>query len=141
MTIHTDRRASGIFFYSTTTDRFLFLLRTDSKNPSWSIPGGTIDEGETLFDGLKRECFEEMEFDIENLKLIPIQKFTNNNFVYHTFFCEVEHEFIPLLNYEHVGYAWVGKEQYPKPLHPGLFSTVNLDLVKEKISKLKKKAA
>jgi hypothetical protein len=60
----------------------------------------------------------------------------NNAFVYHTFFCEVEEEFIPALNDEHVGYAWVTEGQYPKPLHPGLFSTVNIDIVIEKLNSL-----
>jgi hypothetical protein len=74
-----------------------------------------------------------------NAKLIPIQKFINNNFTYHTFFCEVNDEFIPVLNDEHCGYAWVGGNQYPKPLHPGLFSTVNFDVVQEKLNSLTKK--
>jgi 8-oxo-dGTP pyrophosphatase MutT (NUDIX family) len=112
------------------------LLRTDSRSPTWSIPGGGIDQDETLFEGIARECDEEMAFDISELKLIPIQKFVNNAFSYHTFFCEVKEEFIPTLNNEHVGYAWVSEGQYPKPLHPGLFSTVNIDIVIEKLNSL-----
>ena len=129
-------QAAGVFFYSKSTQRYLYLLRTDIKNPTWSIPGGGMDQDETLFEGISRECDEEMSFDISELKLIPIQKFVNNNFVYHTFFCEVEEEFIPTLNDEHVGYAWVKEGQYPKPLHPGLFSTVNIDIVLEKLNSL-----
>ena len=133
--------SAGVFFYSTTTDRYLFLLRTDSKNPgNWGIPGGKIEEGETLFEGVARECEEEIGFFPDNAKLIPIQKFVNHSFTYHTFFCEIEDEFIPTLNEEHCGYAWVGEGQYPKPLHPGLFSTVNFDIVQEKLNSLTKKA-
>lgn len=130
------RQAAGVFFYSKSTNRYLYLLRSDQKSPTWSIPGGGIDEGETLVAGIERECQEEMNFEIANLKLIPIQKFVNNNFTYHTFFCEVTDEFIPLLNDEHVGYAWVMAGMYPKPLHPGLFSTVNIDNVIEKLNAL-----
>lgn len=133
------KQAAGIFFYSSSTDRFLYLLRTDARNQSWSIPGGGIEADETLLDGLTRECSEEMNIDITSFKLIPIQKFVNNNFVYHTFFCSVDDEFIPKLNHEHCGYAWVGNDQYPKPLHSGLFSTINFDLVKEKLISLKEK--
>lgn len=129
-------QAAGVFFYSKNTKRYLYLLRTDSRSPTWSIPGGGIDKDETLLEGITRECHEEMSFDISELKLIPIQKFVNNTFTYHTFFCEVENEFIPSLNDEHVGYAWVGEGQYPKPLHPGLFSTVNIDIVIEKLNSL-----
>ena len=131
-----SKQAAGVFFYSKDTNRYLYLLRADARSPTWSIPGGGIDEDETLFDGINRECNEEMKFDVSELKLIPIQKFVNNNFTYHTFFCEVEEEFIPELNDEHVGYAWVREGQYPKPLHPGLFSTVNINIVIEKLNSL-----
>ena len=80
-----------------------------------------------------------MGFFNSDLKLIPIQKFTNNTFTYNTFFCEVKEEFIPTLNNEHVGYAWVKEGLYPKPLHSGLFSTVNIDVVQEKLQALTKK--
>ena len=50
---------------------------------------------------------------------------------------EVEEEFPPILNDEHCGYAWVGDDKYPKPLHPGLFSTINIDNVVEKLASLK----
>jgi NUDIX domain len=126
------KTAAGVFFYSSSTNRYLYLLRADNKSSTWSIPGGKIEKNETLYYGIKREC-------TEDLKLIPIQKFTNNTFTYNTFFCEVEAEFIPILNNEHVGYAWVKEGLYPKPLHSGLFSTVNIDVVQEKLQALTKK--
>jgi 8-oxo-dGTP pyrophosphatase MutT (NUDIX family) len=129
-------QAAGVFFYSNNTDRYLYLLRADNKNPTWSIPGGKIEDDETLFDGIERECNEEIGFFDSSCKLIPIQKFVNNNFVYHTFFCKVDDEFVPILNDEHFGYAWVKRDLYPKPLHPGLFSTINIDIVIEKLNSL-----
>ena len=133
-----NKQAAGVFFYSSLTDRFLYLLRSDDKQAStWSIPGGGIENDETLYDGIKRECLEEMSYDISDLKIIPIQKFVNGNFSYHTFYCQVEEEFIPELNHEHVGYAWVRSGLYPKPLHPGLFSTINNDIVIEKLNSLR----
>ena len=131
-----SRQAAGVFFYSKSTKSYLYLLRSDFKSPTWSIPGGGIDKDETLLEGIERECWEEMEYSLDDRKLIPIQKFVNNAFTYHTFFCEVEEEFIPKLNDEHVGYAWVQEGNYPKPLHPGLFSTVNIDIVLEKLNSL-----
>jgi len=131
-----QKQAAGVFFYSKSTGRYLYLLRSDYRSPTWSIPGGGIEKDETLLEGIIRECQEEMSYDITDLKLIPIQKFVNNNFTYHTFFCEIAEEFIPELNDEHVGYAWVRSGLHPKPLHPGLFSTVNIDIVIEKLNSL-----
>jgi len=128
-----SHQAVGVFFYSKSSARYLYLLRSDMRNPTWSIPGGKLEDNETLLDGIQRECTEEIGFFDPALKFVPIQKFVNNTFVYHTFFCEVGDEFIPKLNDEHVGYAWVGDGLYPKPLHPGLFSTVNIDVVQEKL--------
>lgn len=129
-------QSAGIFFYSKTTKRYLYLLRNEPKNPTWSIPGGKIEKNETLLAGLKRECLEEMKYWSDDFKLIPIQKFVNKTFAYHTFFCIVEEEFVPQLNHEHIGYAWVGNHMYPKPLHPGLYSTINIETVTEKMRAL-----
>lgn len=131
--------SAGVFFYSKKTNRYLYLLRADAKSPSWSIPGGKVEDGETLLEGIERECVEEIGYFPKKAKLIPIQKFVNNSFTYHTFFCTVKDEFIPVLNDEHTGYAWVGEDQYPKPLHPGLFSTVNFDVVQDKLKTLTNK--
>jgi 8-oxo-dGTP pyrophosphatase MutT (NUDIX family) len=125
--------SAGIFFYHKPTKHYLFLLRNDKNNQSWSIPGGKLEKGETIYTGLQRECMEELSFDITGMKLIPIQQFVNLNFTYHTFFCEITEQFIPILNNEHCGYAWVKKDYYPKPLHPGLFSTINFEVVKDKL--------
>jgi len=137
-----DNISGGVFFYSKKTRRFLFLLRNDDKNPSyWGIPGGKIEKDETLFEGIERECIEEINYFPKDAKLIPIQKFVNNTFVYHTFYCAVEEEFLPILNEEHCGYSWVILEKYPKPLHPGLFNTINFDVVQHKLQDLIEKAA
>lgn len=131
--------SAGIFFYSKSTKRYLYLFRTDNKN--WSLPGGKIRKAETLFDGLARECQEEIGWFPKDLKLVPIQMFTNKAFTYHTFFCAINDEFVPILNNEHCGYAWVAEGDYPKPLHPGLFSTINFDVVKDKLAALNKNGA
>jgi 8-oxo-dGTP pyrophosphatase MutT (NUDIX family) len=136
-----NNTSAGIFFYSQHTNRYLYLLRNDSKNVnSWGIPGGKIEKYETLLEGLIRECEEEIGFFPSKGKLIPIQKFVNNDFIYHTFFCSVEDDFIPILNDEHLGYAWVSGDRYPKPLHPGVFNMINFDVVKDKLLALTEKA-
>ena len=133
--------AVGVWFYSVNTQRYLYLLRNDPKHPgSWGLPGGKIESGETLIEAMNRECTEELGFVPEYIKLIPIEKFTSSDrgFSYHTFFCSIDQEFVPKLNNEHVGYAWINSGTWPKPMHPGLWSTINFTAVKEKIESVER---
>lgn len=128
--------AVGIWFYSLSTQRYLYLLRNDPRHPgTWGLPGGKMDPGETLIQAIERECREEMGSMPDYLRLVPIEKFTSsdNGFVYHTFFCTVSEEFTPVLNDEHIGWAWIQSGHWPRPMHPGLWSTVNFDAVQDKI--------
>lgn len=133
--------AVGVWFYSTSTQRYLYLLRNDPRHPNtWGLPGGKIESGETLIEAMNRECTEELGFVPEYIKLVPLEKFTSadQGFCYHTFFCTVDSEFIPTLNDEHIGWAWIASGTWPKPMHPGLWSTINFDAVKEKIESIER---
>jgi 8-oxo-dGTP pyrophosphatase MutT (NUDIX family) len=128
--------AVGVWFYSVDTQRYLYLLRNDPRHPdTWGLPGGKIESGETLIDAITRECVEEMGAMPNYLRLVPVEKFTSADmgFVYHTFFCSVAQEFCPQLNNEHNGWAWIASGSWPKPMHPGLWSTLNFDAVRSKI--------
>jgi 8-oxo-dGTP pyrophosphatase MutT (NUDIX family) len=112
------------------------LLRNDDRHPdSWGLPGGKVDPGENLLECLLRECEEELGSMPEYDKLVPLEKFTSSDksFVYHTFWCSVTQEFVPILNQEHSGYAWMTSGSWPKPMHPGLWNTLNLDAVQHKL--------
>jgi 8-oxo-dGTP pyrophosphatase MutT (NUDIX family) len=129
-------KAVGVWFRSRDTGRYLYLLRNDVKHPgAWGLPGGKIETGETLLGGMERECIEELGFFPTYLRLIPLEKFTSADsaFEYHTWVCVVATEFTPRLNYEHLGYAWIDKGAWPRPMHPGLWNTVNLEAVQSKI--------
>lgn len=129
----------GTFIYSTSTQRYLFLLRNSSKySGTWGLAGGKVDANEQILESLCRELREELGYDFTNDKVIPIEKFTsdNGNFSYHTFLIPVTEEFVPNLNHEHRGYCWVSLEDHPKPLHPGVWRTVNFKSVVDKIKTL-----
>jgi 8-oxo-dGTP pyrophosphatase MutT (NUDIX family) len=129
----------GTFIYATSTGRYLFLLRDTSKySGTWGLAGGKIDPDEQLLSSLHRELSEELGYDFVDVKVIPIEKFTSDNghFSYNTFLIPLDEEFTPTLNYEHRGYCWVSLEDHPKPLHPGVWRTINFSAVIDKIKTL-----
>ncbi len=129
----------GAFIYCTSTKRYLFLLRNESRySGTWGVVGGKIESGELILESLLREMTEEIGGTIPDAKLIPLEKFTSDNdkFIYHTFIVPVEEEFVPILNNEHRGYCWVSLEDHPKPLHPGVWRTINFEAVVAKIRTL-----
>jgi ADP-ribose pyrophosphatase YjhB (NUDIX family) len=133
-------KAVGVLFYSIKTDRHLFLMRNDNKyRGCWGLPGGKIEKGELLLEAIERECIEEMGIMPDYLKLVPIEKFTSagNHFCFHTFYCIINDEFVPELNHEHIGYAWVNSGVVPKPLHPGFWATLKLDDILTRIQTIK----
>jgi len=118
---------SGALFYNLDTNRFLFLHRTQGKHKNmWGLVGGTNEGSETPWEGLKREIQEEIG-DVTTInKTIPLETFISNDskFLFHTYLCLVDKEFIPNLNKEHDGYSWVSFGHWPKPLHHGLRNTL-----------------
>lgn len=118
---------SGCLFYNLKTKRFLFLHRTQSKqNNVWGLVGGINEDSETPWEGLQREIQEEIGFIPNIKKIIPLETFISNDeqFKFHTYICIIDEEFIPVLNSEHNGFAWVSFGKWPKPLHTGLFNTL-----------------
>jgi len=125
----------GALIYSLKSKRYLFLLRNQKKHSGhWGLVGGGLENDESPIEALRREIREEIG-EIEIKKIVPLEKFTaeNTNFEYHTYLATVENEFIPLLNEEHRGYAWTALNDYPKPLHPGVWRTFSFQSVVNKI--------
>lgn len=133
----SDIVCSGALFYSLSTQRFLFLHRSNGKrsNAVWGLVGGTNEGAETPWEGLRREIDEEIG-EVSIKKTIPLETFVSNDtkFSFHTYLCIVPSEFIPKLNNEHNGYAWVEFSNWPMPLHYGLKNTLTK---KTNLSKLK----
>lgn len=115
--------ASGCIFLSLNTGRILLQQRgTKVKHPNtWGFFGGKSEGKERPSETLYREIHEELGTLPNIKKVIPINIFksANGKFQYNSFVCIVDNEFIPILNNESNGYAWVAIGNYPGPLHPG----------------------
>ena len=97
-----------------------------------------MESGETLLGAMERECVEELgEFPIYE-KILPLERFTSadSKFEYNTWVCVVRSEFQPRLNHEHLGYAWIAAGEWPRPMHPGLWNTINIEAVQNKIAQV-----
>lgn len=131
---------SGGIFVSQKTKRFLFLLRNQGRTAgTWGLVGGKKEpQDTTLVAALKREIEEEITLAPDIKKIVPLELFVSNdqNFQYNTYVLIVEDEFIPELNNEHVGYAWVNYDHWPQPLHKALKNSLGNKITKAKLELL-----
>ena len=126
---------SGGLFYAKSTKRFLFLHRKLKQKGTWGMVGGKSIDTETPWQSLQREITEEVGFAPTITKTIPLDFFVSKDsrFKFHTYVCVVEQEFMPKLNEEHSGYAWVSMNTWPLPLHEGVRKTLLNRNIKTKL--------
>jgi 8-oxo-dGTP diphosphatase len=67
-------------------DRALLIQRRDTQR--WEPPGGVLEPGETIHDGLRREVREETGLDIEPITLTGVYKNMVRAIVALVFRCE-----------------------------------------------------
>ena len=129
--------AAGVLFLAKDTGRCMLQLREGNKrfNHTWGFWGGIIEKGETPYQCITRELDEEIGFVPELQKLNPIDVYQSKdkNFYYYSFVYVVEEEFIPSLNFESAGYAWIDIGVWPRPLHNGAHITLNKNGGTEKL--------
>ena len=133
----TDIHCAGALFLARSTQRFLFLHRAHGRTAgTWGLAGGKLEPTDhTPYAALEREITEEIGFLPEIKKTVPIEWYASRDeqFYYNTYVLIVEDEFIPRLNDEHTGYAWVGYDHWPKPLHQGVKTTLSSRTTRAKL--------
>ena len=127
--------ASGCLINAKSTTSCLLLDRSIKQKGTWGMVGGKSVESETPWQGLQREIIEEVGHQPTIQKTIPLELFVSKDtrFKFHTFVCVVEQEFMPKLNGEHSGYAWVSINCWPLPLHDGVRKTLQNKTIKTKL--------
>lgn len=104
-------------------DKDLFLVVKRNENDdlypgAWEFPGGHLEKGETLKDGLKRELMEEIGFSEDFNPIITHYfdevKEKNNELIYDLeidFIINVDKTKVDVkLSEEHSDYKWVNKD-------------------------------
>jgi len=127
---------SGALICSQDTNRFLLLQKAHGKHAgTWGLVGGTNMQDETPWQGLQREIEEEIGVTPYIKKTLPLEKFVSNDsiFNFHTYFCVVEQEFIPVLSAEHDAWGWFDLSRLPKPVHRGLDLSLKNKIIQTKI--------
>jgi 8-oxo-dGTP pyrophosphatase MutT (NUDIX family) len=127
---------SGALICSQDTNRFLLVQKAHGKHAgTWGLVGGTNLVGENPWQGLQREMEEEIGSLPYIKKTLPLEKFVSNDsiFNFHTYFCVVETEFIPVLSHEHDAWGWFDLSRLPKPVHRGLDLSLKNKVIQTKI--------
>ena len=72
-----------------TDDRGRVLLIQRADNNRWEPPGGVLELGEAITDGLRREVREETGLDVEPIALTGVYKNMNRGIVALVFRCKI----------------------------------------------------
>ena len=72
-----------------TDDRSRTLLIRRRDNHRWEPPGGVLELGETIHDGLRREVREETGLDVEPVTLTGVYKNMNRGIIALVFRCKI----------------------------------------------------
>ena len=100
-------------------DKLLILKRANSdKSDSnlWDIPGGKIENGENIFDAIKREVLEETGIELSSLDIKDLRGLILGDFddigklTVAVFTCQTEVTEVQL-NSEHSEYRWINPQE------------------------------
>lgn len=116
--------AAGVVFIAPDNSVLLLLRSPGEKNYAnhWALPGGGGEPSETPMQTALREVGEEIGDGTRHawvgeptlLDEVP----TPTGLTFSTFVQPARYRFVPELNDEHSGYAWVMADSLPTPMHP-----------------------
>lgn len=89
--------------------KFLAVYNLSGNKKIWDLPGGRMEFGETAEETLKREILEELNIEIEPIKVIDTWNYWPNENTQITgliYFSIMKTNKI-LISDEHDGYAWI----------------------------------
>ena len=84
----------------------VLLLKATYADGAWGLPGGGLDQGETIHQALIRECFEELGCDISIQYLSGVYFHSVVNSHAFIFRCQIAEGRTIQLSDEHSEYRW-----------------------------------
>ena len=90
--------------------RALLIQRRD--NHRWEPPGGVLELGETIEDGLRREAREETGLEVEPDQLTGVYKNMKRGIVALVFRCKITGGSLTTTD-ETIGYRWASQQEIP----------------------------
>jgi len=131
------KQGAGCLIFCRSTDRFLMIRRSDlvPVANTWSLPGGSVDHGETPEQAARREVMEEIGYRLTDqpLRLIYTNETHAPRFKFYTYAATVGDEFQPTLNWESSDHTWCDLDNLPAPLHWGMSQLLAFDQAAEKL--------
>lgn len=92
-------------------NRQVLLLKATYADCAWGLPGGGLDQGETVHDALIRECQEELGCDVSIEYLSGVYYHSAVNSHAFMFRCTLQNDQPINLSDEHSEYRWFDFEQ------------------------------
>jgi len=96
----------------------ILLVRSPKWSNKWTMPGGHIEPGEKISEGLEREAEEETSLKLKAIKIIAFGELIGSkdfhrpaHFIYFDLLCRVEGGEIKLDNHELKEYRWAKPEK------------------------------
>ena len=105
----------------------VLLLKATYADHAWGLPGGGLDQGETIHQALIRECLEELgiSVNIEYLSGVYYHSYVNS----HTFIfkCQIDTQASIQLSSEHSEYAWFELDDLREVQRTRVLDCLNFD--------------
>ena len=96
------------------------ILLLQRPNGTWAIPKGHVKEGESNYEGMVRELKEETQIELPS-KADYLHETTNKTgSVLHIYIYSSTESLKPIINSEHIGWAYFSKDALPENIDFGL---------------------